>query len=290
MSLSKWITFIQERFSPWTTLPMIALFVLANGLLACRLAHVEAHWSLFLAAFVLMLSAFFRLRLFDELKDYETDRKFNPQRPLARGLLTTTQVLLVAGGLIIFELVFARFLGLHVLLAQAIAIVYSLLMYKEFYVGEWLRPQLLLYAITHTFVCALLAYSIASVVTTSYLWQLPVLFILSTIMNWSLFNLFEFARKTFAPSEERAQVDSYSSLYGLFIAVTLTLMAAVTGIVFAFLMLWKGLEWFLPGFLVLFAAGNYLIITRSVHGARLFRYVSGAFILYFYVILAWLAA
>jgi 4-hydroxybenzoate polyprenyltransferase len=109
-------------------------------------------------------------------------------------------------------------------------------------------------------------------------------------MNWSLFNLYEFARKTFAPAEERERVDSYSSLYGVLIAVSLTIMAAVTGIIFAFFILWNGLQLYLPGFLVLFAAGNYLMITRSVHGARLFRYVAGGYIIYFFAVLAWLAA
>ena len=138
---------------------MILLFVIANGLLASQIMEVHASWYLFALDFLLAISFFFRLRLFDELiKDYETDLKINPSRPLARGLLTQKQVWQCVLGLMIFEIALSAWIGWHALSGFLIAIGYSLLMYKEFFIGDWLRKHLTTYAVTHTFVSALLGF------------------------------------------------------------------------------------------------------------------------------------
>ena len=64
---SPWVALILERFPPATTLPMILLFVIANGLMASHMMVVHTDWWRYLLAFLLALSFFFRLRLFDEL-------------------------------------------------------------------------------------------------------------------------------------------------------------------------------------------------------------------------------
>lgn len=238
-----------------------------------------------MVVFVLILSFFFRMRLFDEIKDYEVDLKVNPTRPLARGILSITQVKKMLFFLILLELIIAGSLGLSAFLVHFAAIAYSLLMYEEFFIGDFLRPHLTTYAVSHTFVSTLLGLSSAIAMTGANVLQLPLSFFFFFLMNWAFFNLFEFARKTFAPTEERPHVPSYSNIFGCAGAWFLSISQALLGsLVIYFLYPSKLIASALLVYLV-FTSGY--IVFRSEKSARFFRNISGVYLLvhYFFVIL-----
>ncbi|GIW72289.1 MAG: hypothetical protein KatS3mg102_1831 [Planctomycetota bacterium] len=210
----RWHALIRERFPPAAYVPMAALFVLGNGAYAVAVHGAAPAWWRFGVALVLALSFFFRLRLFDEIKDHEVDLAVHPERPLARGLLSPVELKRVIYGLTGLELLLAAALGWALVLAHALAVAYSYLMYNEFFIGRWLRPRLTTYAVTHTFVSALLGLSVAAVASGRGLGALGWRVLAFGAVNWALFNVFEFARKTFAPAEERPGVESYSKIFG----------------------------------------------------------------------------
>ena len=77
--MKRWIVFIKERFPLGAHLPMIVFFTLANGGLGSQAGGSREHLAqLSVAVLVMVTSYFFRLRLFDEIKDYEVDLKINP--------------------------------------------------------------------------------------------------------------------------------------------------------------------------------------------------------------------
>lgn len=226
----KWLIFIKERFSPAAYLPMILVFTASHG---AYLKHTQS-WSFSLSLWgyvtVFIFSFFLRMRLFDEIKDYEVDLKINPTRPLARGLLRISEVKRALLFLIVLELVMTWNLGPVPFFLHAAAIGYSLMMYEEFFIGDFLRPHLTTYAVTHTFVCSLLGIStlssLGSLNFSNY--QKPLLAFV--LMNWFYFNLFEFARKTWAASEERESVQSYSKIFGLWGSLVLCLSQVAIGL------------------------------------------------------------
>ncbi|MDD3147228.1 MAG: hypothetical protein PHD82_08000, partial [Candidatus Riflebacteria bacterium] len=97
-------------------------------------------------------------------------------------------------------------------------------MRMEFFIGDWLRPQLELYAITHTFSAAMISLLIHTVVCFSDAARADRGTLLFALGNWFVFNVFEFGRKTFAVEEERDGVDSYSARLRPWGAVTLLLV------------------------------------------------------------------
>jgi 4-hydroxybenzoate polyprenyltransferase len=279
--LNNWWTLIKERFSLAQYGPMILVFGFANGLYFSQGMNLSSRGIVM--TLVILFSAFFRLRLFDELKDYETDLKINPTRPLARGILTRDEVKKALLLLIIIEVVSAGSLGAAVLFVHALAIGYSLMMYEEFFIGTHLRPHLTTYAVTHTFVSVLFAATAcvgfmaepqAAFTKTAFL------FLLS---NWAYFNLFEFARKTYSVSEERAGVDTYSSLFGIWRALGLSLSQVVLGLLFIYLSL-GGLS-----LAIISLAAAYAVITfvfalkKTPVWAKIFRNVTGVYLLAHYV-------
>ncbi|WP_374029176.1 UbiA family prenyltransferase [Bdellovibrio bacteriovorus] len=279
----KWWTLIRERFSPASYVPMILLFTWANGYFLTTTQGYSWSWTRFAIVFGVLLSFFLRMRLFDEIKDYEVDLKVNPTRPLARGVLTVPQVKKALLLLIIFELVAISILGLNAFFVHAVAIAYSLLMYEEFFIGDLLRPHLTTYAVTHTFVSCLLGLSAAIAMTGESVANLSLQHVLFFLMNWAFFNLFEFARKTYAPPEERPHVPSYSNIFGCNGALYLSLSQAILGV---------GLVCYFKPHVVLVAAlvlyiiaSHFYLLKRTEQSARFFRNISGVYLLLHYILL-----
>lgn len=288
---SRWWTFVGERFPPAAHLLMTAAFLAGNAAAAVVLLDVTLQPRRLMLTAGVVLLAFFRLRVFDEIKDRRTDRSIHPDRPLARGLLTVEEArrgtIAVAG----VELVLAAAAGPAAAVAWGVMTIFSLLMYREFFVGGWLRPRMELYAVSHTLVAAWLGLFVAAALSDHAPWRVPGLWLFA-VANWVVFNVFEFARKTYAVDEERDGVDSYSRRLGAAGASFLSLGMAVAAAGTAFLALGIGASltwahWALLGLglLILAAAVTYACRPRRA-AARLFRAAMQAFIVGFYPLLA----
>jgi 4-hydroxybenzoate polyprenyltransferase len=234
-----------RRFYAW----IAERFPLANGLLfflvyaAALLGGRRAaglapalHLS-DLAGFAAAWAFFLMLRVFDEHKDYALDCRLHPERVLQRGLVTLGQLKLVGG------LAMALQLGVSlaidggvgpVTLRWLVVFAYSLLMLREFFVGHWLSRRLVLYAVSHMVVTPLAVLWMAQMGARGA--RLDRGAYGYAALSFVLGFCFEIARKMKAPDEERAGVDTYSSLFGAAatvraIALLWTLAAALVALV-----------------------------------------------------------
>lgn len=215
----RWVIFLWERFNPPSHLIMIILFTMGTATLADITEATSIIWGTILATIF-----FLRLRLFDEIKDYETDIAVNPTRPLPRGLLSIFDLKIALITLLVCEaLVVMTYLPMA-LVTWGIAALWSLLMYKEFFIPDLIRPYLTTYATSHTLVTLPLTLALITGMSgdadiqTSEIW--------AAIGAWLVFNIFELGRKTFQPMEERDGVESYSLIWGRFGAIALVLAHA----------------------------------------------------------------
>ncbi len=221
---NKWLQFTKERFDPVSHLVMILLFVVAHRLVFPSQSGLVQMALIFFGT----VAFFFKLRLYDEIKDYELDLVINPTRPLARGLVKHSDLYTGIAACIVAELAFFGARGMAGLVGISLAIAYSLLMYKEFFIRERIRPHLTTYAISHTVVSGMLSLALVAAMSGEYPWAMSRPAYLFALNSWCLFNIFEFGRKTFASSEERDGVESYSKIFGRFGAVALVLSMAGT--------------------------------------------------------------
>lgn len=156
--MARWLTYTRERF------PLVQHLLLTGGLTASAfflraLPDVDPFFHLansplpFLLSLIGLLVFFFQLRLMDELKDFKKDTVANPKRPLPRGLLTRTEVARMIQAIQVFMYMFAIgliFIGFKFAgMAYALTSFWLFLMFKEFFVGDWLSERPLLYAISH---------------------------------------------------------------------------------------------------------------------------------------------
>src|SRR5262245_31147321 len=112
--ISLW-QFCRERFPLAAHAPMVAVFALGN--VAVVEGAPRAHplsLARFAAVWAIGMLFFFRLRCFDEIKDYDVDRRHNPDRPLARGLVTHRQLLgAIAAAFVVEWVLAAALFGVH---------------------------------------------------------------------------------------------------------------------------------------------------------------------------------
>jgi len=212
--IQRWMDFFHERFEPLSHLIMIVMFVAAHFFVAQSSRTIILEPIQILWVTLGTTCFFFKLRCYDEIKDYEVDLAKNPNRPLPRGLIQHFDLKRAIENCIILEIIFFASCGLPGLVGILIAIGYSLLMYKEFFIGELIRPHLTTYATSHTVVTFLLSLAIFSAMGRFYFWNLDADFYYFALMSWLLFNIFELGRKVYQPIEERPGVDTYSSIWG----------------------------------------------------------------------------
>tara|TARA_R110002049_G_scaffold214811_2_gene386297 strand:- start:731 stop:1651 length:921 start_codon:yes stop_codon:yes gene_type:complete len=275
-----WLIFIKERFSPISHIPMILLFCSGTA----TLASVSDFQSISYAS-VLAFLFFFRLRLFDEIKDYELDKVINPTRPLPRQVLTIfdLKIFIILG--LIAEYNIIQNLLPDALRAWVIAALWSLFMYKEFFIPKLIRPYLTTYATTHTLVTFPLTLALiagmneSAVIQTSDLW--------ASFGAWLVFNIFELGRKTFQANEERGNVESYSKVWGKTGAVALVLAQAFLA-AYSFERSYpyftSTIYLYIPAIL-LFLASIYFLLSKSKVSGLIYRASSSVFIILIYTIL-----
>lgn len=292
--LRRYFIFMKERFGLIGSSFMITLFVLAHYGLVYIKSDLVIETHLLFAVILGSIIFFVKLRLYDEIKDYEVDLIQNPARPLPRGLVTRDELKEGIEKRIMLESILFYGAGIEAFSSILLAIAYSLLMYKEFFIGKYIRPHLTTYATSHTIVTFFLSLAIFSAFTQSFIWNLDGEYIFFSLMSWLLFNIFELGRKMYQPFEERDQVESYSKVWTRPGATLLVLIHAsliqwlIHKIEFfkdpLFLMIFR-----IPVAILLLVSLLYLLLKKSVT-ANLYRNYSTVFILLNYVIILFFLA
>ena len=209
--------YLQERFPLPVNGALILSYFAANYLLARSVIWpgqwLSVSWQL-LAGTLALLLMFFHLRVIDEHKDYTRDRMVHPQRLLSRGLITLAQLRRLGFLAITVELALSLSLGWAAFVCCLTVLAGSWLIYKEFYLGEFLSNHLLLNAAVHLLLMPLYCLFVFSAATGQYPWAAPAVVLWYAWVSYGVGFAYELARKTRAPSDERAGLITYSSVIG----------------------------------------------------------------------------
>lgn len=207
----------QERF-PILRFGLMSLAFSFCGICISRLMRSEISWpslSSAIVAFSCVFLFFLQLRFLDEFKDNEVDKLYRPERPVPRGLVSLKQIGWALMITVVIQTVLVSYLSLWLLILLFAVWCYMVLMTLEFFVADWLKPRLLTYMWTHMLIMPIIDFFV-----TGCDWlkegSVPpkglLVFLLVSFFNGLLVEL---GRKTWAPEQERHNVDSYSSYCGL---------------------------------------------------------------------------
>jgi 4-hydroxybenzoate polyprenyltransferase len=206
-----------ERFPLAAYVPLIATFTFSSAAFS-RLARQAPGFidpNLFVIGTATALAFFFLLRVLDEHKDADVDRRYRPELPVPRGLVSLAELRWVAVVMLGALLVWNGTVAPRLLWAWLAFGAWAALMTREFFVRDWLRAHIGVYLITHMAIMPMIdAYTtgldwlVEGVPPPHGLW----LFLAVTFGNGVLI---EIGRKLKAPEQERDGVDTYTSAWGV---------------------------------------------------------------------------
>lgn len=212
----RWWIYQRERFPVFGHGALIAAFSLSAVCYSSLLRGSDTIPTLrsALVAFVSCFLAFLQLRIADEFKDFQQDARYQPYRPVPRGLVTLRELAVIGVVGAVVQGVLALWLC-PTLLAIILGVwLYMTLMSKEFFVRKWLKARPITYMWTHMLVMPLVDFY-----ATACDWmgaRAPLPNGLAWFIGVSFFNGFviEIGRKIRAPQDEEYGVQTYSLLWG----------------------------------------------------------------------------
>ena len=181
--MNKWGLFFKERAPVFS----YVLMCLGPTMSSVFLNQKNYDFKILFSFFGLFI--FFNvLRMMDEYKDYHKDVVAHPTRPLPRGLIDLKEFKVGINIGIALMLIFNFALYIFGLKTSfylySLVVIHLWLMYKEFYVGDWLNQYPLFYAITHQLILiTLMLFSLSTIRnqgdafhTADWVYSLSVLF------------------------------------------------------------------------------------------------------------------
>jgi 4-hydroxybenzoate polyprenyltransferase len=214
----RFLEYQQERFPLAVYAPLTAVFTFSAAAYS-RLVRGEPgfiDWGLFAVGALTALVFFFVLRVLDEHKDAETDRRWRPELPVPRGVISLAELRGIAVGAVAAALVLNALVAPVMLLPCLLVAGFAALMTREFFVGEWLRARPAAYLVSHMAIMPLI-----DGYTTGLDWLAAGkppggvglwLFLVATFLNGTVL---EIGRKIRAPEDEREGVDTYTRVWGV---------------------------------------------------------------------------
>lgn len=209
------VIYLKEMYPPFSRLglaiglffTMFFLILTSNGIHEFSIGLRE--WIAVLTTYTFLLS----LRIADEFKDLDTDRKNFPQRPLPSGRVKQSDLITL---LLIFQIptVVLNLLFMNNLPFFVALYVYGALMTMWFFAKRLIKHNLFLALVTHNPVQLLLNAYLASYICISYGLTVSSPGVMLSIIALYLPGLiWEIGRKIRAPKDETAYT-TYSKLWG----------------------------------------------------------------------------
>lgn len=234
--IRRYFGWIEERFPPVQGVLFLVLY--ATALLFGR---YSTHSDMLqvgvedIFGFFAFYAFFFMLRVFDEHKDYELDCRNHPERILQRGLITLGQLQVLCAFAIMIQAGISiwRDGGLGpITQTWLVTMAWSGLMAKEFFCGQWLKKNLVLYAFSHMLVMPMALVWAATFGTNGH--DLGSEILLLALLSFVSGFAFEITRKIKSPEDERDTVESYSKVFGThrapWVVVVLLLLVSVLSV------------------------------------------------------------
>ena len=178
------------------------------------------------------------------------------------------------------------------MISVLVALAFTVLMLKEFFVAAWLKRHFVIYASVQMLIMPLLAMTIWSFTTERFFWEISGWFVLYSLVSYFLAFNWEISRKIRVPQDEVDGVDSYTRRFGLCGAANLVLLMRLiaSALVIVIAMHLELSHWFYAMVVLLFIASaighaQYRLQTSTATARRMELY-AGVYIVAFDLALA----
>ncbi|SEW29918.1 4-hydroxybenzoate polyprenyltransferase [Ruminococcaceae bacterium KH2T8] len=179
------------------------------------------------------------LRVADDLKDFETDKRLFPDRPLPSGRVFKKDIviacIIVQAVTVVLNVIFMR----DNIFSFIVLYIYGYLMSKWFFQKSKIQPSLPLALVTHNPVQAIINLYIITFTIRKY--QLQPITLTNIMALWTLYFpalIWEVSRKIKAPKDEN-DYTTYSKLFGYKKSTRFVLILTILDIITNFILVWN---------------------------------------------------
>ena len=179
------------------------------------------------------------LRVADDLKDFETDKRLFPDRPLPSGRVLKKDIviacIIVQAVTVVLNVIFMR----DNIFSFIVLYIYGYLMSKWFFQKSKIQPSLPLALVTHNPVQAIINLYIITFTIRKY--QLQPITLTNIMALWTLYFpalIWEVSRKIKAPKDEN-EYTTYSKLFGYKKSTRFVLILTILDIITNFILVWN---------------------------------------------------
>ena len=245
--IKKWYTYQKERFPVLMYGIYIASIVFAvyccclyySPLFKYTVYSADAvkfveKWTIVIPMFIVAFMQFLMVRIVDEFKDYDEDKKFRPYRPVPRGLVTLNELSALLIICIILQI------GISILFKGNIVLLFVLwlfflMMSRNFFMKKFLDKHLLIEVLLDEIMMPIMVLYLSSfclnkwgLIVLLFDTRFPILLLISYIVSW----IVEVARKVRSKDMEETGVKTYTAVLG--IPKAMMLLSLIESILFMF--------------------------------------------------------
>ena len=208
--LNKWYTYQKERFPVATYGLYILCLSFAAFFYNTKMLEIESNVGVFITMFVVAFLQFLMVRIIDEFKDYEEDKKYRPYRPVPRGLIKLKELRTLFVICIIIQFALTLIVNPFSLIFLLVLWIMFILMTKSFFMKKLVDKHILLEVALDEILLPTLMLYLSSFIKLdiTILWRL---LLLSYVVSW----IIEIARKVRCKKDEEKGVKTYTAVFGI---------------------------------------------------------------------------
>ncbi|MCL1991023.1 MAG: UbiA family prenyltransferase [Defluviitaleaceae bacterium] len=228
--MKKWWIYQKERFPLAQYIPMIIVFTVSGISYSYRLSHrASPSPAQYVVGIFITLIWFMLLRIADEHKDYEEDKKYRPYRAVPRGLITLMELKYLGIILVLIQIGLTFWLDIRLLPILLIVYAWFALMSFEFGVADWLKQQHTLYLLSHMVMMLLINFYITSIEWISHGFLIELVPYL--LAGYATGLVLEVGRKLRSEEEEEEGVATYTAVWGVKKSVIVWLVCVAASLI-----------------------------------------------------------
>lgn len=227
---NRWWIYQKERFPIFAHGPMVIVFCLSIMLFSSLQDGEIPGIARIAGAVITTVILFFQLRVADEFKDFEDDSKYRPHRAVPRGLISLRELARVAWIGAAVQLVIAIRIDVGLVPLLVLVWLYMGLMTREFFAPKWLKRTPSVYLTSHMLIMPLIAFYISAFDWLCDCRALPAGLGWLLLFSFGCGLVLEIGRKIKTPDAERIGVETYSSLWGIGVALSAWIAASAIAV------------------------------------------------------------
>ena len=206
----KWYTYQKERFPVLVYGLYILCLTFATFFYNTKMLEIESSVGIFIVMFVVAFLQFLMVRIIDEFKDYDEDKKYRPYRPVPRGLIKLQELRVLFVICVVIQLALTLIVNPFSFIFLLVLWIVFILMTKGFFIKKVLDKHILLEVAFDEIMLPVMILYLASFIKIdmSILWRL---LLLSYVVSW----IIEIARKVRCKKDEEKGVKTYTAVFGI---------------------------------------------------------------------------